>query len=105
MLHHDLFNRGQIIQIKINNNTISHSDIKELNDIDEAITLGCLNAEQSLKKVRESHPWSPTLATAILFVQLWNCVKTKLKTNSIDESRTTSIETRILSYNISQKNS
>ena len=77
-------------------------DIKELNDIDEAITLGCLNAQQSLKTVQTSHPWSPTLAIAILFVQLWNCVKTKLKTNSIDKSRITNIETRMLSYNISQ---
>ena len=73
-----------------------------MNAIDSSITLGCLNAEQSLKTAQASHPWSPTLATAILFVQLWNCVKTKLKTNSINTSRIISIETRILSYNISQ---
>ena len=74
----DLFNREHIIQNKIKNHTISQLDIKELNDIDESITLGCLNADQSLKIVQASHPWSPTQATSILCVQLWNCVKTKL---------------------------
>ena len=49
MQQRDLFNRGQIIQNKINNHTISQLDIKELNGIDESITLGCLSAERSLK--------------------------------------------------------
>ena len=52
MQQHDLFNRGQIIQNKINDHTISRLDIKELNNIDASLTLGCLNAEQSLKKSR-----------------------------------------------------
>ena len=73
-----------------------------MNDIDNSITLGCLNTEQSLKTVQASHTRSPTLATSILLVQLWNYVKTKLKTNLIDASRISSIETRILSFNISQ---
>ena len=73
-----------------------------MNDIDNSITLGCLNTEQSLKTVQASHIWSPTLATAILLVQLCNYVKTKLKTNLIDAGRISSIETRILSLNISQ---
>ena len=102
MQQHDLFNRRHIIQNKINNNTISQLDIKELNDIDESITLGCLIAEQSLKIVQASYLWSPTPATDIVRVQLWNCVKTKLKINSIDASQISSIETRILSYIISQ---
>ena len=33
----------------IKNQAISQFDIEELNDIDELITLGCLNIEQSLK--------------------------------------------------------
>ena len=86
----------------MNYHTISQLDIKELNDIDASITLDCLNVDQSLKTVQASHPWSPTLATAILLVQLWNCVNTRLKTNPINDKRKTSIETRILSYNISQ---
>ena len=73
-----------------------------MNDIDNSITLGCLNTEQSLKTVQASHTRSPFLATAILRVQLWNYVKTKLKSNLIDASRISSIETRILSFNISQ---
>ena len=73
------FKREQIIQNKIKYHTISQLNIKELNDIDESITLSCLNKEQSLKTVQASHPWSPTLAIAILLVPLWNCVKTKLK--------------------------
>ena len=70
MQQHDLFNKGQIIQNKINDHTISQLDIKKLNDIDASITLCCLNADQSLKIVQASYPWSPTLATSILLVQL-----------------------------------
>ena len=79
MQQYDLFNRGQIVQNKINEHTISQLDIKELNAIDASITLGCLNAEQSLKTVHASHPRYPTLATVILLVQFLNYVKTKLK--------------------------
>ena len=66
--------------------------IRYFNDIDASITLCCLNTEQSLQTVQASHPWSPTLAIAILLVQLWNYVKTKLKTKSIDTSRISSID-------------
>ena len=79
MQQHDVFSRRQIIQTKINNNIISKLDIIELNGINESVPLGSLNAELSLKAVQESHPRYPTLVSAILHVQLWNCVRTKIK--------------------------
>ena len=56
MQQHDIFNRGHIIQNKINDHTVSQLDIKELNAIYSSIALGCLNTEQSLKTVQASHP-------------------------------------------------
>ena len=77
--------------------------IIELNEIDKSIKLGSLNAELSLKTVQVSYSWSPTLASAILHVQLLNYVRTKLKINSINRTRLSSIVARIQSYNISQR--
>ena len=42
----------------------------EVNATDEIITKGMLLAEKSIRFHRGNHPWSPTLAKAILDVQL-----------------------------------
>ena len=50
-IKHEVFKKVNAIQVKINNKTISQSDIFFLNDIDESITTGAIKAEQALKSI------------------------------------------------------
>ena len=71
----------------------------EVNAIDEVITEGMFLAEQSIRFHRSNHPWSPTLAKAILDVQFW---KIKLSIISNKQSRQTifdNIINRITHFN------
>ena len=88
------------IQDKIDSNTLSSSDQPYLNLVDQFITKGMLFLEYKIKFSKFTHPWSPTLAVAIVSVSIFkvhlSSVKNKVcKTTLIDR-----LHKQILSYDI-----
>ena len=59
-------------------------DLIKINRIDELITTCMIQSEERIKKSKFKHPWSPTLAIAILTVTIW-----KLKFNAVTNKRET----------------
>ena len=69
-LKHNVIKNINIIQAKIDNPSLNESDTTHVNKIYTIITQCMLKAEKKLKHSSHSHPWSPTLAFAILEVRL-----------------------------------
>ena len=53
-----------------------------INKLDNIITKGKIRAEKKITKNRYTHPWSPSLAVAILTLSLW-----KAKISALRNSR------------------
>ena len=66
-----------------------------VNKIDNIITKCMLKAENKLKHSSHSHPWSPTLAFAILEVRLWKLITSSLYTLHRNTSRIETVQARM----------
>ena len=83
-----------------------------VNKTDNIITKCMLKAENKLKRSSHSHPWSPTLAFAILEVRLWKLITSSLYTLHHNTSRIEAVQARMqlllpvssLHHPIEQKN-
>ena len=67
----NIINQVNNIQDKIDSKTLSESDQPYLNQFDQLITKGILFSEYKIKFSQFTHPWSPTLIVAKLFVSIF----------------------------------
>ena len=91
-LKHNVLPNINIIQKKIDNNSLTENDMIHVNKIDNIITKCMLKAESKLKHSSHSHPWSPTLAFAILEVRLWKLITSSLYTPHYNTSRIEAVQ-------------
>ena len=94
-LHHNVLKNIKNIQRKIENSLLKESDMIHVNKIDTIITKCMLKAEKKLKHSFHSHPWSPTLAFAILEVRLWKLITSSLYTSYHNTSRIEAVQARM----------
>ena len=73
----------QCIKQKLINNTLLIEDMGIINDVDSKMTTGMLKVEKQIKIRNKHHPWSPTLALAILILHLCKIIYSEVihKTN------------------------
>ena len=53
--------------------------MNSINNLDEMMAKEMLKAEQQIKLRSNLHPWSPTLANAILELHLWKIITPEIK--------------------------
>ena len=100
-LQHDVITNINMIQKKIDNKSLNESDMFHVNQIDNIITKCMLKAENKLKHSSHSHPWSPTLAFAILEVRLWKLITSSLYTPHHNTSRIEAVQARMKLLSVS----
>ena len=59
--------------------------MNSINNLDEMMTKEMLKAEQQIKLRSNLHPWSPTLANAILELHLWKIITPEIKKNKTNK--------------------
>ena len=84
-----------IIQKKIDDSSLTESDMLHVNKIDNTITKCMLKAENKLKHSSHSHQWSPSLVFAILEVRLWKLVTSSLYTLHHNTSKIEAVQARM----------
>ena len=76
----------------------------EVDEIDEIITKGMLQAEKSIRFHRSNHPWSSILAKAIFDVQLWKITLSNILNKQPRQKSIDNIITRMTHYNHTPEN-
>ena len=78
--------KATLLQAKLNTNSITSNDFKQINELDALLTSGMLKAERMIVGAGIQYPWSPALAIAFLQLSIWKLIKSKLKTKTSRES-------------------
>ena len=81
--------KAKLLQAKLNTNSITSNDFKQINHLDNLLTLGMLKFERMIVRDGLQFPWSPTLAIAILQLSIWRLIKSELKKNFKTNQTTT----------------
>ena len=88
----------QSIKHKIINNTLQIKHMGIINDVDSKMTTGMLKTEKQIKVRDKYHPWSPTLALAILTLNLCKLVYSEVIHKTNKSEKVTSIITQMNKY-------
>ena len=87
--------KAKLLQAKLNTNSITSNDFKQINDLDNLLTLGMLKAERMIVRDGLQFPWSSTLAIAILQLSIWRLIKSELQTKTSRQTKLQQLTTRL----------
>ena len=90
-----IIEKANILQEKLNTNSIIPNDFTQINELYNILTSGMLKAERMIVRVGLQYPWLPALAIAILQLSIWKLIKLELKTNTSKQTKLQQIITRL----------
>ena len=79
--------KSTFLQTKLNTNSITSNDFKQINEIDALLTSGMLKAERMIVRAGLQYPWLPALAIVIPQLSIWKLIKSELKTKNSRETK------------------
>ena len=87
--------KAKLLQEKLNTNSITSNDFKQINDLDNILTLEMLKIERMIIRDGLQFPWSPALAIAILQLSIWRLIMSELKIKTSRQTKLQQLTTRL----------